>query len=90
LDHNIVFWDKRNFFAENWLESRKIMIITLTLGLPGDPRLLHLPVPGVGRLLPLPVVPGIDFTKLHFGRKKNSDKFWSSNFGHVSTLQHLM
>jgi hypothetical protein len=31
-DHNIVFWEKRQFFAENWQKSQKIVIITSTPG----------------------------------------------------------
>jgi hypothetical protein len=30
LDHNIDFWEKRHFFAENWEKSQKIVIITST------------------------------------------------------------
>jgi hypothetical protein len=30
--HNIGFWEKRQFFAENWQKSRKIVIITSTPG----------------------------------------------------------
>jgi hypothetical protein len=28
--HNIGFWEKRQFFAENWQKSQKIVIITST------------------------------------------------------------
>jgi hypothetical protein len=28
FDHNIGFWEKRQFFAENWRKSQKIVIIT--------------------------------------------------------------
>jgi hypothetical protein len=28
IDHNIGFWEKRQFFAENWGKSQKIVIIT--------------------------------------------------------------
>jgi hypothetical protein len=31
-DHNIGFWEKRHFFAENWEKSQKIVIITSTPG----------------------------------------------------------
>jgi hypothetical protein len=30
FDHNISFWEKRQFFAENWRKLQKIMIITST------------------------------------------------------------
>jgi hypothetical protein len=30
FDHNIGFWEKRQFFAENWKKSQKIEIITST------------------------------------------------------------
>jgi hypothetical protein len=30
FDHNIGFWEKRQFFAENWQKSQKIVIITST------------------------------------------------------------
>jgi hypothetical protein len=30
MDHNIAFWEKRHFFAENWQKSQKIVIITST------------------------------------------------------------
>jgi hypothetical protein len=30
FDHNIVFCDKLQFFAENWLKSPKLVIITST------------------------------------------------------------
>jgi hypothetical protein len=30
LDHNIGFREKRQFFAENWEKSQKIVIITST------------------------------------------------------------
>jgi hypothetical protein len=33
IDRNIGFGEKRQFFAENWRKSQKIVIITLT---PGD------------------------------------------------------
>jgi hypothetical protein len=32
FDHNIVFWENANFFAENWQKSQKIVIITSTPG----------------------------------------------------------
>jgi hypothetical protein len=32
FDHNIVFFEKRQFFAENWQKSQKIVIITSTPG----------------------------------------------------------
>jgi hypothetical protein len=32
-DHNIGFWEKHHFFAENWQKPQKIMIITSTPGL---------------------------------------------------------
>jgi hypothetical protein len=32
IDHNIGFWEKRHFFAENGQKSRKIVIITSTPG----------------------------------------------------------
>jgi hypothetical protein len=32
FDHNIGFWEKRQFFAENWEKSQKIVIITSTPG----------------------------------------------------------
>jgi hypothetical protein len=30
FDHNIGFWEKRQFFAKNWQKSQKIVIITST------------------------------------------------------------
>jgi hypothetical protein len=32
FDHNIGFWGKRQFFAENWQKLQKIVIITSTPG----------------------------------------------------------
>jgi hypothetical protein len=32
FDHYIVFWEKRQIFAENWEKSQKIVIITSTPG----------------------------------------------------------
>jgi hypothetical protein len=32
FDHNIGFWEKRQFFAKNWQKSQKIVIITSTPG----------------------------------------------------------
>jgi hypothetical protein len=32
IDHNIGFWEKHQFFAENCRKSQKIVIITSTLG----------------------------------------------------------
>jgi hypothetical protein len=32
FDHNIGFWEKRQFFAENCQKSQKIVIITSTPG----------------------------------------------------------
>jgi hypothetical protein len=32
IDHNVGIWEKRHFFAENWENSQKIVIITSTLG----------------------------------------------------------
>jgi hypothetical protein len=37
IDHNIGFWEKRHFFAENCWKSQKIVIITSTLGPRTDP-----------------------------------------------------
>jgi hypothetical protein len=36
FDHNIAFWEKRHFFAENCQKSQKIVIITSTPGRPGS------------------------------------------------------
>jgi hypothetical protein len=35
FDHNIGFWETRQFFAENWRKSQKILIITSTPGRAG-------------------------------------------------------
>jgi hypothetical protein len=32
-DHNIGFWEKRQFFRKNWQKSQKIVIITSIPGL---------------------------------------------------------
>jgi hypothetical protein len=37
VDHNIGFYEKRQFFAENWQKSQKIVIITSTPGNLGRP-----------------------------------------------------
>jgi hypothetical protein len=41
FDHNIGFWEKSQFFAENWQNSQKIVIITST------PALTKLPLDGL-------------------------------------------
>jgi hypothetical protein len=47
FDHNIGFWEKRHFFAENCQKSQKFVIITST------PGCWHICSPPVLRLLPL-------------------------------------
>jgi hypothetical protein len=83
--HNIGYQDKRQFQAENWQNTPKIVITALTLQVPRDAdeerahlqpsrRILRSEEPlGLQRLSrPTPegdLQPGIDFTKRHLDRK---------------------